>query len=185
MRWVVGLAVAASLWGGPAGAAIVIAIDKSAQSMTVLVDGREQYVWKVSTGTGGGPPSGTYRPGRMERKWFSRKYGMSPMPHSIFFHEGYAIHGTIYVSRLGNRASHGCVRLHPANAATLFDLVKSQGMASTTILVANSAYVAPRPAPVRIDASAMPAAAPAALKLDAAPASTGALPAPSAPEFHE
>ena len=49
----------------------------------------------------GGPPSGTYRPMRMERKWFSRKYDWSPMPHSIFFYEGYAIHGTNYVSRLG------------------------------------------------------------------------------------
>lgn len=173
---------------GHARAEIVIAIDKSRQSMSVLADGREEHVWKVSTGTGGGPPSGTYRPERMERKWFSRKYGMSPMPHSIFFHEGYAIHGTIYVSRLGNRASHGCVRLHPDNAATLFELVKSQGMGRITIVVANSAYVPPWPVPVRTDASAMPAAAPAA-QPGVAPASTGALPVPSTPaqamEFHE
>ena len=70
----------------------------------------------------------------MERTWYSRKYGWSPMPHSIFFHKGYAIHGTLYVSRLGRRASHGCVRLHPSNAATLFALVRSQGMARTRIV---------------------------------------------------
>ena len=62
------------------------------------------------------------------------------MPHAIFFDEGYAIHGTVYVSRLGNRASHGCVRLHPSNAATLFSLVRSRGMGSTTIVVSNAGW---------------------------------------------
>ena len=122
----------------PANAEVVVAINKSAQQMTVLVDGAERHVWKVSTGLGGGPPSGTYRPERLERKWFSHKYGWSPMPHSIFFHEGYAIHGTIYVSRLGQRASHGCVRLHPSNAATLFELVWRHGVRDTRIVVSNS-----------------------------------------------
>ena len=57
------------------------------------------------------------------------------MPHSIFFHEGYVIHGTIYVSRLGHRASHGCVRLHPSNAATLFALVRKEGLENTSIVI--------------------------------------------------
>ena len=137
---------------GPAGAEIVIAIDKAAQRMAVTVDGKEQHVWKVSTGTGGGPRAGTYRPQRLEKSWFSRKYDMSPMPHAIFFHEGFAIHGTQYVSRLGNVASHGCVRLHPTNAATLFGLVKSQGMAATTIVITRAGWpdlakLKPKPAP--------------------------------------
>jgi lipoprotein-anchoring transpeptidase ErfK/SrfK len=66
------------------------------------------------------------------------------MPHSIFFYKGYAIHGTQYVSRLGRRASHGCVRLHPTNAATLFALVQRQGMGRTRIVVSNSPVVARR-----------------------------------------
>jgi lipoprotein-anchoring transpeptidase ErfK/SrfK len=114
---------------------VVITIDKSAQRMSVSVDGSERYSWPVSTGLLGGPPAGSYRPERMERSWFSRKFGMSPMPHAIFFHEGYAIHGTIYVSRLGHRASHGCVRLLPANAATLFSLVEQQGLDHTEIMI--------------------------------------------------
>ena len=121
-----------------AEASVEVRIDKSAQRMAVIVDGVPTYSWAVSTGTGGGPRSGAYRPQRMERKWFSRKYGMSPMPHAIFFHEGYAIHGTIYVSRLGQPASHGCVRLHPSNAATLFGLVQRHGMANTRIEVGGS-----------------------------------------------
>ena len=141
MAVIVGVGIAGFLASaGPASADIVIAIDKSIQRMAVVVDGKEQHVWKVSTGTLGGPRSGTYRPQRLEKSWFSRKYGMSPMPHAIFFDEGYAIHGTVYVSRLGNRASHGCVRLHPSNAKTLFGLVRSRGMANTTIVVSNAGW---------------------------------------------
>ena len=63
-------------------AEIVIAIDKSAQRMTVMLDGRARFYWPISTGLGGGPPSGTFRPERLERMWYSRRYDWSPMPHS-------------------------------------------------------------------------------------------------------
>ena len=141
-----------------ASAGVTISINKASQTMSVLVDGVEEYSWKVSTGTGGGPRAGTYKPQRLEKKWFSRKYGMSPMPSSIFFHEGFAIHGTAYVSRLGHRASHGCVRLHPQNAATLFDLVKGQGMDATTIVISNTEHVEAKPIP--LPTIEMPAPAP-------------------------
>jgi hypothetical protein len=188
MRCLVGAAIVTSLCLldgaagiGPAAAEVVIAVDKSKQRMTVLVDGAERYVWKVSTGTGGAPKSGTYHPQRLEKKWFSHKFGMSPMPHSIFFDEGFAIHGTVYVSNLGKRASHGCVRLHPANAATLFDLVRNEGMGSTTIVVGNEAYVAALPAPKRIDATATPIETPrvlpAKLKSDGVPGDAVTMPA--------
>jgi lipoprotein-anchoring transpeptidase ErfK/SrfK len=111
----------------PARAGIVVTVDKSAQRLTVAVDGSERYAWPVSTGRWGySTPNGSYRPQRLERKWFSRKYDMSPMPYSIFFNEGYAIHGSYEVSRLGRPASHGCIRLSPSNAAVLFALVKDR-----------------------------------------------------------
>jgi lipoprotein-anchoring transpeptidase ErfK/SrfK len=119
----------------PSRADVVITIDKSSQRMSVTVDGARRYRWAVSTGTRGGPPSGVYRPQRLERSWYSRKFGRAPMPHSIFFHGGYAIHGTTHVSRLGRRASHGCVRLRPSNAATLFAIVRREGAARTRIVV--------------------------------------------------
>jgi lipoprotein-anchoring transpeptidase ErfK/SrfK len=119
----------------PAAAEVLITVDKSSQRMTVAVDGAERYAWPVSTGLAGGPPAGAYRPERLERTWYSHLFGMAPMPHSIFFRGPYAIHGTTVVSRLGRRASHGCVRLHPANAATLFALVKEQGPANTRIVI--------------------------------------------------
>ncbi len=108
-----------------AEASIVITVDKSAQRLSVTVDGTERYEWPVSTARRGYlTPNGTYRPQRLERKWFSRKYDWSPMPYSIFFHEGYAIHGSYEISHLGAPASHGCIRLHPEHAAVLFSLVK-------------------------------------------------------------
>jgi lipoprotein-anchoring transpeptidase ErfK/SrfK len=129
---------------GQARAEVLISINKSSQRMAVMVDGHERYYWPVSTGRDGGPPSGTFQPERLERTWFSSKYDWSPMPHSIFFYKGYAIHGTTHVSRLGNRASHGCVRLHPSHAATLFALVRSAGRNRTTIVVSDARAFAGR-----------------------------------------
>ena len=123
----------------PAHAEILVKVDKASQRMNVVVDGLDFFSWSVSTGLGGGPRSGTYKPQRMERKWNSRKYGWAPMLYSIFFHEGYAIHGTIHVKQLGRRASKGCVRLHPEHAAILFNMVQKHGMANTRIVVESRA----------------------------------------------
>lgn len=109
-----------------ARAEVVITVDKSSQRLSVNVDGRHRYEWPVSTARWGyRTPNGTYRPQRLETEWYSRKYDMSPMPHSIFFDGGYAIHGSYELSRIGRPASHGCIRLSPQHAATLFALVKN------------------------------------------------------------
>jgi lipoprotein-anchoring transpeptidase ErfK/SrfK len=132
-------AVASMAAADLAYANLVITIDKSAQRMSVAVDGVVQHTFTVSTGRAGyGTPNGVFHPQRLARTWFSRKYYNSPMPHSIFFHGGFAIHGSYEISRLGGPASHGCVRLHPSNAATLYALVQSQGPANTRIIVTGS-----------------------------------------------
>jgi lipoprotein-anchoring transpeptidase ErfK/SrfK len=121
----------------PASAAAVVAqIDLSSQRMTVKVNGKPQHNWRVSTGRSGySTPTGTYRPKRLERRWRSTIYDNAPMPHSIFFHRGFAIHGTYSVFSLGRPVSHGCVRLSPVNAARLFDLVSRYGMGNTRIVI--------------------------------------------------
>jgi hypothetical protein len=126
----------ASLLASGAGAHVLINVDKSSQQMTVAVDGAQRYRFTVSTGRPGlGTPSGTFHPERMEPTWFSKKYYNSPMPNSIFFHGGFAIHGSYEINALGGPASHGCIRLHPEDAATLYALVQQQGMGATTIVV--------------------------------------------------
>lgn len=118
--------------------AVVARIDVSSQTMTVSKHGRVLYTWPVSTARKGYvTPRGHYRPTRMHKMWYSRKYDMSPMPYSIFFRGGYAIHGTNYVKQLGRPASHGCVRLHTANAARLYALVKEVGAGNARIVVTN------------------------------------------------
>ncbi len=114
---------------------IVVTVDKTTQRLTVEVDGVNRSQWPISTARQGyRTPNGSYRPEWLARKWFSREYDWSPMPYSIFFSGGYAIHGSYEISRLGSPASHGCIRLHPENAAILFALVE-RNMKSTEIVV--------------------------------------------------
>ena len=106
-------------------ATIVAKVDVSQQVMRVYVNGKRYYTWRVSTGRGRyRTPRGSYRPTFLKRMHYSSKYNNSPMPWSIFFKGGYAVHGTNYIKRLGRPASHGCIRLHPAAARELFNLVK-------------------------------------------------------------
>ncbi|MCJ2129314.1 L,D-transpeptidase [Methylobacterium sp. E-045] len=130
-----GLALAAL--AHPASAEMRVTIDKDTQRMSVAVDGATRHVWPVSTGLARyDTPNGGYRPFRMERTYFSREWDNAPMPHAIFFTQaGHAIHATNQTRHLGRPASHGCVRLSPRNAATLFALVKQQGMGGTRITV--------------------------------------------------
>jgi lipoprotein-anchoring transpeptidase ErfK/SrfK len=119
-----------------ADASVIVNIDRSSQRMSVTVDGMPRYTWRVSTARAGYvTPPGTYHPQMLARQWFSKKYYNSPMPHSIFFYGGFAIHGTYEISRLGGPASHGCVRLDPGNAATLYSIVEREGMGATTIVI--------------------------------------------------
>ena len=116
---------------------IDIAIDKSAQQMTVAVDGAQKYVWPVSTGRSGyDTPNGTFKINRMDADHFSQEWDNAPMPHTMFFDlRGHAIHGFFDEKHLGMAVSHGCVRLSRANATVLFDMVKAQGMASTSVTI--------------------------------------------------
>ena len=133
-----------------ASASVLISVNKNTQQMSVSVDGVPRYEFAVSTGRAGyGTPTGTYSPQRMAKTWFSKEYYNSPMPHSIFFHRGYAIHGSYEINRLGGPASHGCIRLHPENAETLFTLVQREGMSATKIVVyGNNPAVVQRGAPM-------------------------------------
>ena len=125
---------------GPVTPTVLINIDKAGQKMTVSLDGVQQYEWPVSTGFRGyTTPSGTYTARSMNKIWYSRQWDNAPMPHAVFFTgDGHAIHGTLEVKRLGKPASHGCVRLSPKNAATLYALVEKTGLKNTQVVLAGS-----------------------------------------------
>jgi hypothetical protein len=139
MRHSLAFALAAFALGfAPAAqAAVQVTIDKSAQLMTVERDGRALYQWPVSTGKAGfDTPSGKYKAFRMERDHTSKEWDDAPMPFSIFFTpKGHAIHGSLDTKNIGRPASHGCVRLTPANAEKLFALVQEDGVLNTTVIL--------------------------------------------------
>ncbi len=116
---------------------ILINIDKSKQRMTVSVDGVETFDWPVSTGRAGySTPSGNYTATSMNEIWYSRQWDNAPMPHSVFFmKDGHAIHGSNDVKNLGKPASHGCVRISPENATTLYALVGKSGLENTHVVL--------------------------------------------------
>ena len=130
----IALAALLSLVTLPASAGVVVHVSNAAQRMHVSVDGRPTYSWPVSTARRGyRTPAGNYRVQRMARMWYSKLYHNSPMPYSLFFRGGYAIHGTYSTGALGRPASHGCIRLAPGNAAALYGLVQRHGGAAIIV----------------------------------------------------
>ena len=115
---------------------ILVKIDLSEQKMNVYKGKHLLYTWRVSTARKGYvTPRGNYKPYHLAKMHYSRKYDNSPMPYSIFFKGGYAIHGTKSVKRLGQRASHGCVRLRTNNAKKLYNLIRNNGYKKTSIKI--------------------------------------------------
>ena len=143
--------VAVLTLGQAAHADLLIKVDKSAQRMTVTVDGNQLYDWPVSTGGRGyDTPSGTFKPFRMDIDHYSEEWDNAPMPYSIFFTKtGDAVHGTYEQRNLGHAVSHGCVRLSVKNAATLWKLVTREKMASTTVVLSGAIPDAGLPAVAR------------------------------------
>lgn len=121
----------------PAPPPIVVAnIDVSSQTMNVKVNGWSYGTWRVSTARAGyHTPEGTFRVQRMAKSYYSKKYDNSPMPFSVFFSGGNAIHGTTHLRTLGRPASHGCVRLAPNNASAFYSLISKYGASRTRITV--------------------------------------------------
>ncbi len=124
-------------------AGVLIHVHRASQTLSVFVDGELYATWRVSTARRGyRTPAGTFHPSRLETVWYSSKYDNAPMPHAIFFAGGYAIHGTTAIRSLGRPVSHGCIRLHPAHARELFDLVRSHGRSATRIVISSHAVSA-------------------------------------------
>lgn len=126
------------LSSGSASAKILAHIDISQQRLYLYVNGTRRAVWRVSTARRGyRTPRGTYRPYWLNRNHRSSIYRGAPMPYSVFFRGGFAIHGTYETGLLGRPVSHGCVRLHPSSAAMLYNLIRKHGYGNTRIRITN------------------------------------------------
>lgn len=107
----------------------------------VLIDGRliDNVLlgpWKTSTGRAGlATPAGTFRSYWLDEDHRSSIYENAPMWNSVFIYGGIAIHETAAVSRLGRRASHGCIRLNRANSDRLYDIIERNGERSAVVVI--------------------------------------------------
>lgn len=133
---IVGLLVLILLPALSIAAPVVARVDIATQTMTVYLDGNPTYTWPVSTARQGKvTPVGVFRGQSLSRHHRSSLYDGAPMPFAIFFRGNYAIHGTNQISRLGQPASAGCVRLHPDHAAVLFDLTRNVGLQNLRVVI--------------------------------------------------
>ena len=115
---------------------LVAKVSLGSQMMTVTQNGFVKYRWKVSTARRGYvTPTGSWSAKWLSLNHRSRKYDNAPMPYAVFFNGGYAVHATFDLKRLGRPASHGCVRLHPDNAAQFFSMAKQAGLANTRVVI--------------------------------------------------
>ena len=87
-----------------------------------------------STKTWDGNPNSRVYNAYTSTKWPEGDYnGLGNMPYAMFYYRGFAIHGTTRgnFKRLGRRASHGCVRMHPDHAKKLNRLRRKYGRTKT------------------------------------------------------
>jgi lipoprotein-anchoring transpeptidase ErfK/SrfK len=123
---------------------------KLLQSLAVLKNGKKLASFTVSTGDpdrvvkledgtlkrSSETPSGWFTIHGTDINAYSSTYH-SHMPHALFFKEGahtslaFAIHGHHLVT--GKRASGGCVRMHPEDAARVWAFVMAEGVDNTLV----------------------------------------------------
>ncbi len=120
-------------------------ISKTTQRLYLYIDGEAVDTFKVSTGsTRHETPLFDMQPrGPIFQKYTSKKYpggnynGLGNMPYVVFIQNGYGFHGTTRgnIPRLGKKASHGCIRLHPDNAKILNELIRKAGIENSWVTV--------------------------------------------------
>jgi len=127
------------------GCTIYVIVKKSEQLLYLYINGSLETVWLVSTGINGRntPNMDSHPNGRIYDAYASKKFpggdyrGLGNMPYAVFIQGGFAIHGTTQsnFNKLGTKASHGCIRLHPENAKVFNRLVREYGVKSTWVTV--------------------------------------------------
>lgn len=124
---------------------IYVLVKKSEQKLYLYIKGALEVEWLVSTGA---PKSETplwegHPNGRIYDAYSSKAnpggdyQGLGNMPYAVFLKGGYAIHGTLEsnFSKLGSKASHGCVRVHPDHAKIFNRLVRQYGVAAVWVAI--------------------------------------------------
>jgi lipoprotein-anchoring transpeptidase ErfK/SrfK len=112
----------------------LITIDTGAQKLTAWDGGKVVYETKVSTGMKLTPTvKGSFKiyfktpltdmrgPSPYKDIYPSGKYLVEDVPDTMYFYQGYAIHGAYWHNNFGRVASHGCVNTPLVAAKWLYD----------------------------------------------------------------
>lgn len=108
-----------------------IDIDLSSQTVSAYEGQELMRTFLVSTGTWRTPTvTGRYRIYSKYRFKDMRGpgYFLRDVPYTMFFHKGYALHGTYWHANFGTPMSHGCVNLDTEDAAWLYDFASIKTM---------------------------------------------------------
>jgi hypothetical protein len=107
-----------------------IEVSLSQQKLRAWEGNRIVKEFAISSGKWFATPKGTYhiwyktRNQKMEggsKALGTSYYNLPNVPHNMFFHKGYAIHGAYWHNNFGTPMSHGCVNSPLPNVADLFE----------------------------------------------------------------
>lgn len=107
-------------------------VDLDQQMLSVRRGAQLQFVTLIASGSHKHPtPPGLYRitskmgfSDMRSRPGDDEAYYVEGVPWVMYFDGRYALHGTFWHNRFGNRTSHGCVNLSASDAKRIFDLVE-------------------------------------------------------------
>lgn len=101
-----------------------IEIDLSEQRLRAWEGKRVVYYYRISTGKSRTPtPVGRFQINSKYRTHRMRGpgYDIPHVPYTMYFYQGYAIHGVYWHNRFGTPVSHGCVNLPVSQARRLYN----------------------------------------------------------------
>jgi lipoprotein-anchoring transpeptidase ErfK/SrfK len=112
----------------------LITVDLASQKLTAWDQGKVVYETKISSGMKLTPTvKGSFKtyyktpltdmrgPSPYKDIYPSGKYLTKNVPNTMYFYQGYAIHGAYWHNNFGRPASHGCVNTPLAAAQWLYD----------------------------------------------------------------
>ena len=112
----------------------LITVNLGTQTLTAWENAQIVHQTKVSTGMKLTPTvKGSFKiyskiplhdmrgPSPYKNIYPSGKYHIKNVPHSMYFYQGYAIHGAYWHNNFGRVASHGCVNVPLSSAEWLFN----------------------------------------------------------------
>lgn len=99
-------------------------IDLSEQKLTAWQGGKANYSTIVSTGKPTTPThTGIFSIQRKlpQDRMQGEDYNLPRVPHVMYYHEGYAIHGAYWHHQFGTPVSHGCINLPLPAAEKIYE----------------------------------------------------------------